>query len=209
MSKKTKILFYGDSPYIYSGFAQVLRNIILEVYKTKRYDIKVFAIHQPVYFDEFGRVPNQYNNWKNKKDIYPYDIDILPKEIEVISANWFTKEDEKIGFQLTLQGQHKLIQFLALHDIDILFILNDPYVFEHTHKDLIALKEAGKKFITIFYFPVDAEYVDKKWYEIASKFDLPVTYTKWGIELAKKKYPEIVSEKKLDYIYHGTNIKEF
>jgi hypothetical protein len=55
-----KILAYGDSPVIPSGFGTVMKNIFYYLGKSGRYDIDIFGI-------------NDRGNWKDPK-IYPYHV---------------------------------------------------------------------------------------------------------------------------------------
>lgn len=45
MSKKIKLLFYGDAPTVATGFGTVSRNILTGLNKTGKYDIKVFGVN--------------------------------------------------------------------------------------------------------------------------------------------------------------------
>ena len=42
---KKKILFYGDSPTVATGFGTVARNIIENLYRSGKYDIDLFGIN--------------------------------------------------------------------------------------------------------------------------------------------------------------------
>lgn len=45
MSNKIKILFYGDSPTVATGFGTVSRNILMGLHETGKYDIKVLGVN--------------------------------------------------------------------------------------------------------------------------------------------------------------------
>lgn len=45
MSEKIKLLFYGDSPTVSTGFGTVSRNILMGLHATGKYDIKVLGVN--------------------------------------------------------------------------------------------------------------------------------------------------------------------
>jgi glycosyltransferase involved in cell wall biosynthesis len=223
-ANKPNLLFWGDSPTLYTGFAQVLYGIIMALYKLNCYNIKVCGIAQPPYFDNYGRSLPDNNRkdftWKLREDKIPFLENKLPPDIEIISANWLTSEDRKYGFEEDYHGKYKLLQMINDHKIDIVFMLNDPLVmtkFNQYTPDVIKGIEAirnfwqeakqDRKIATIFYFPVDGEHVRPEWFRTADKFDIPVTYTKFAKERCKEVAPECYD--RLEYIYHGVNTKDF
>jgi glycosyltransferase involved in cell wall biosynthesis len=224
---KLNVLFWGDTPLKWTGFGQVIRNITKELHKLNRYNIKVIAKMHDIEVDEFGnRLPSyesKMNSWV-EEDVKPNQIkEDYPSEIELITPNYCTPEEQRQGLHKEMHGKYKLLRYLMTHKVDILFLLDDPYVFLPSSNpdippvDVIAgLKEiknawiqsnVKKTFTTIHYFPVDSEHVRPLWYEIADTFDIPVTYTKFGLDKAKEIYKPI--SERLTNIYHGVNTKDF
>lgn len=190
--KKTKILAYLDSPACFSGFAQVARNILTELHNTGQYEITVFGINHPLLEDEYSR-PQEHG--------YPF---------EILDARHLSNADLKKGFEPNIYGRDKLLKLMFEMDFDIFFSIQDPFVVDFVADGLHRLREKhGKKFRSIFYFPVDGYDVPAQWFSIAYGFDFPVVYTDFGMkEISKKVKPEFMS-KFCKPIPHGTNIVDF
>lgn len=60
--KKLKILYYGDSPTVATGFGTVASNILLGLYATGKYDIDIFGV----------------NHWGDPKEPYTKIFNIYP-----------------------------------------------------------------------------------------------------------------------------------
>lgn len=97
-----------------------------------------------------------------------------------------------------------------LHDpkleFDILFFLQDTFILDFLPSLLSSLKQSGKKFKSVFYYPVDG-IPKKSWIEAANAVDYPVTYTRFGKDMSIQQVPEIGD--RLQIIPHGVNPNVF
>lgn len=188
--KKYKLLAYCDSPICHSGFGQVSRNILSELHKTGLFEITVFGINHYYEYDDYGHV---------KKPDVPYDI---------IEASFLTSEEMDKGFTKDMYGKTKLLKYMYEKGFDVFWSVQDPYVVEFLRKSLGSYRsKLGKKFQSIFYFPVDAANISEDWATIPKSFDFPVVYTQFGFKEVVEKCPEL--EEMLQIIPHGTNMDDF
>jgi len=68
------------------------------------------------------------------------------------------------------------------------------------------LKKAGKRFKSIYYYPIDG--IPKpEWIDTVNAVDFPITYTKFGFEQSVNRIPEL--KDRLKIIPHGINPKVF
>ena len=83
---KKKILFYGDSPTVATGFGTVARNIIENLYKSGKYDIDIFGINyhgtpHPYPFNIWPAIDHQSGDPYGRKKFCHFasqhDFDIL------------------------------------------------------------------------------------------------------------------------------------
>jgi len=99
-------------------------------------------------------------------------------------------------------GLNRIPEFANL-DFDLIFIFNDAWII---NEYLIKIKEHFKKIPPIVvYFPVDGRNHDPKWYLNFDLVTIPVVYTQFGYDVAKKVYPE--GDYKI--IYHGVDSDTF
>lgn len=172
--RKSRVIFYGDSPTCATGFGQVSRNILPALHNSGRYEVDILGI----------------NYWGDPHD-YPFRI-------------W----PMAVNNQRDPYGRQRLQQHLMDPNCnyDILFFLQDTFILEFLPQLLQNLKNAGKRFKSVFYYPVDG--IPKKhWIEAANAVDYPVTYTQFGKDMSIKVLPEIGP--KLQVIPHGVNPKVF
>lgn len=168
--KKTKIIFYGDSPTCATGFGQVSRNILPALHESGRYEVDILGI----------------NYWG---DPHEYPFNIWPMAVN--------QQRDPYGRQ-RLQ-QHLLDPQL---DYDILFFLQDTFILDFVPQMLENLKKSGKRFKSVFYYPVDG--VPKEaWIQAAHAVDYPVTYSEFARQQSINLVPEI--ESKLQVMPHGVN----
>jgi glycosyltransferase involved in cell wall biosynthesis len=200
-STKIKILAYGDSPTVPSGFGTVMYNIFYNLGRTGRYDIDIFGI-------------NDRGAWKDP-EVHPYHVyqALPPGETDPYGRSRFV--DILRGGGVDLQP-----------DWDLIFFLNDPFVLENPIPffnlgTLPAVRDIQKThytqlppeswFKTIGYFPVDS-LVKPHWVKGAiSMVDYPVTYTDYGkaeIDLTndQEKKPASLD---LKIIPHGNNFAHY
>ncbi len=203
-SKKIKLLFVGDSPRISTGFGVVARGILNNLAKTGKYEIDVFGVNDLGFMDP-------------DPEKYPYRI--LPAMIPGIQGDYY--------------GRIRLINIVRGADQmffkppwDIIFTLNDPFIFEEpvltqdigtmdALKDLSALyrKEAKPEawFKIVSYWPIDS-YVKENWIEHAIALpDYSLTYTNYGKSEIDKTNNKLPTPYKMNVgvIYHGTGVSDF
>ena len=172
MSKKIKLLFYGDSPSCATGFGTVSRNILVPLHQSGRFDITVLGI----------------NYWGIPHD-FPFPI-------------W----PVGIGPGSDPYGRERIQQQIANSEFDILFMIQDSFILEFAKDFIPKLKNMGKKFASVVYFPIDGV-PKKEWVEAMSAFDFPVTYTRWGKSECVSLVPEI--EDRLQVMPHGVNVSDY
>lgn len=138
-----------------------------------------------------------------------YDVDIL-------GINYWGDPHEypfriwpmAINNQRDPYGRQRLQQHL--HDpslqMDILFFLQDTFILDFLPTLISSLKQSGKKFKSVFYYPVDG-LPKRTWIEAANCVDYPVTYTQFGKDMSIQVLPEIAD--KIQVIPHGVNPKVF
>jgi glycosyltransferase involved in cell wall biosynthesis len=169
-NKKTKIIFYGDSPTCATGFGQVSRNILPALHNSGRYEVDILGI----------------NYWGDPHE-YPFNI-------------W----PMAVNQQRDPYGRQRLQQHLMdpKLEYDILFFLQDTFILDFVPQMLENLKKSGKRFKSVFYYPVDG--VPKEaWIQAAHAVDYPVTYSQFAKEQSISLVPEI--EPKLQVMPHGVN----
>jgi len=168
--KKSKIIFYGDSPTCATGFGQVSRNILPALYNSGRYEVDILGI----------------NYWG---DPHEYPFNIWPMAVN--------QQRDPYGRQ-RLQ-QHLLDPNL---DYDILFFLQDTFILDFVPGLLDNLKKSGKRFKSVFYYPVDG-IPKEEWIRAANSVDFPVTYSQFAREQSVRLVPEIAN--RLQVMPHGVN----
>jgi glycosyltransferase involved in cell wall biosynthesis len=90
-------------------------------------------------------------------------------------------------------------------EYDILFFLQDTFILDFLPELISYLKNQGKKFKSICYFPVDGV-PKEQWIKNISVVDYPVAYSEFGKIEAEKAYSDVPN---LDIIPHGVNIDEY
>jgi glycosyltransferase involved in cell wall biosynthesis len=199
---KIRLLAFGDSPVVPSGFGTVMKNIFYHLGKTGRFQIDIFGI-------------NDRGAWKDP-DLHPYRVyqALPPGETDPYGRSRFV--DIVRGGGIDLEPYW-----------DLIFFLNDPFVLEKPIPyfklgTIPAVKSIQKThythlppetwFKTIGYFPVDSP-VKPHWVKQAiSQVDYPVAYTEYGhqeIEKASWLLDDPFDSKKLAIIPHGNNFDEF
>ena len=105
-------------------------------------------------------------------------------------------------------GRQRMQQHLLdpRFNFDILFFLQDTFILEFLPNLVASLKNAGKNFKSVFYYPIDG--VPKEnWVRAANAVDYPVTYTQFGYDQSVKLVPEM--EGRLQVVPHGVNPRVF
>ena len=202
--EQIRMLVYGDSPAVATGFANVIRNVFTRLANRPRYSIDVIGI-------------NDRGGWKDPK-LYGQNMQIYPAVTEG-SPDVF--------------GRIRLINSLFMKDQeltppwDIIFTLNDTFILEEmftqfgagTMSVLKATSDGFKNQFppawwnkTVSYWPVDSA-VKETWYRGAvANADYSVAYSDYGkkeIELAEVKIGKSLLTHPLEVIYHGVDTEVF
>jgi glycosyltransferase involved in cell wall biosynthesis len=90
-------------------------------------------------------------------------------------------------------------------EYDILFFLQDTFILDFLPELIPYLKNNGKKFKSICYFPIDGV-PKEKWIKNISAVDYPVAYSQFGADMAAQAYPDVPE---LDIIPHGVNTSNY
>lgn len=181
MKRKPKILAYGDSPCIHSGFGNVMREIIDN---NPQFDWLVYGIND-------AGLPHQY------------DFHIVP------AFNRFSPKDfyGKANFCDVLfkhLGEIDLVFMLQDH-----FILSSFFDDSQEQRFIDRVKEiCDKRAIPLItYFPIDgvprAEWIDP----IFAKSNFAVTYTIWGKMVCQAISKTL--GKKVQVMPHGANLDDY
>lgn len=102
-------------------------------------------------------------------------------------------------------GRKKVCAMIPQMEYDLLFFLQDTFILDFLPELIPFLKQQGKKFKSICYFPVDGV-PKEKWIKNVSVVDYPVAYSEFGKAMAQQVYADCPE---LDVIPHGANTKDF
>lgn len=178
---KIKILFYGDSPTCATGFGQVSKNVLRQLYDTNKYDISIIGInHGGDYYDQVT---------------YPYKI---------YPATCYLEGQQGAD----VYGRPRLINQLQSGEYDILFMLQDTFIVESFIDKILEVRSKlplDRQFVIVYYYPIDGT-PKKSWIETVAKVDFPVTYTEYA---KAESYKALGSVFPLEVINHGYNPKDF
>lgn len=179
-----QVLVLADASCGITGFSNVIKHILKDIHDTGEYEIIQIGIN----YDGSG-----YDNKEIPYRIIPATSGLNPRYNDVY-------------------GRARFIDMLSTGRYDIVFILNDMGVYCTFAKDVQEVCDKlpkEKKFITIFYFPVDSALTTKREWVVnsASLAGYPVVYTEWG----KKEIAQFDSDlgKRCSICYHGISLKEF
>lgn len=178
-----KVLILADSPTCITGFGKVAKHLCKTLYNTGSYEIAVIGIN----YD--GTPAN------------PMPYEIVPATSALVPAY---RED--------LYGRAKTIDILKSGTFDIFFCLQDMGVtatFMPKVKEIQDALPPEKKFVSIFYTPVDSHLTTQKdWVRKGLEpFDFAVTYTEYGKKEILKVNPLL--EDRLDICPHGVDTTDF
>lgn len=204
-----KILFWGDTPRVATGFATVTRNLIRQLNDSGKFVVDIIGI----------------NDLGGFYDPEEYPCRIWPANFVTTIGNDFYGRPRLIN---AIAGKDEQI----LPPWDIVFTLNDPFILEQkfgggllingTMHAIREFQSAYKKqappdwwFKTVGYWPIDSS-IKGNWVTDAIAVpDRSVAYTNYGrkeiMRAATKANPKMAEtlDKKLSVIYHGTNTKDF
>jgi len=102
-------------------------------------------------------------------------------------------------------GRKKIFNMIRKMDFDILFFLQDTFILDFLPELHTVLNQAGKKFKSICYYPIDGR-PKKQWLTNVDACDYTVAYSEFGKRESMKANPDI---KEPQIIPHGTNITDF
>jgi len=102
-------------------------------------------------------------------------------------------------------GRKKVCGMIPQMQYDILFFLQDTFILDFLPELIPFLKNNGKQFKSICYFPIDGV-PKEQWIKNISTVDYPVAYSKFGAEAAKQAYPDAPE---FDIIPHGVNVVDY
>ena len=143
-----------------------------------------------------------YKTGKYEIDIFginyhgdPYDQKKLPYRIWPAITN----------AQHDPYGRQKFVQMAQQMEFDILFFLQDTFILDFIPPLIGKLKESGKKFKSICYYPIDGR-PKAQWINNVNPVDYLVTYTEYAKNLSKEVFPMVQDTK---VIYHGANVSEY
>ncbi len=200
-SDKIKILAWGASPQVITGFGVVMRKILCNLYRMYpgKYDVSMVGInHKGDFYDEFeitgGPENGRFRQWP---------------AMQVGSTT------------VHMYGHHKflsLLDQLDLKEFDLIFLFEDPFwvggIIPGTNPqaiyiDVIRSKMAAKGAAhvpIVAYFPIDG-IPNPKWLTNISKIDIPITYLNFGKDACIEAAPQL--KDRIFTIPHGVDTNEF
>lgn len=102
-------------------------------------------------------------------------------------------------------GRKKVCGMIPKMEFDLLFFLQDTFILNFLPELMQHLKQQGKKFRSICYFPIDGT-PKEQWIKNISVVDYPVAYCEFGKKMSQEVYPDCPE---LGVIPHGVNTKEY
>lgn len=109
-----------------------------------------------------------------------------------------------------ITGIKRLPGFIQDFKPDVIFILQDLWMFSRVESRLASLKQIAKDqghpFKIIYYFPVDGD-LHKDWADCLDIVDTPITYTHWAKDKCIALNPKLKG--KLQVIPHGVDTEVF
>jgi glycosyltransferase involved in cell wall biosynthesis len=102
-------------------------------------------------------------------------------------------------------GRKKVFSMIQQLDFDILFFLQDTFILDFLPELHKKLREQGKKFRSICYYPIDG-IPKKSWLENVNACDYLVAYSEFGKRESMKALPKM---KEPLVIPHGVNTEDY
>ncbi len=188
-----KILYLGDSPAVATGFGNVSRNLLDNLW----YD------HEDVEITVLGI--NDRGGWKN-----PNKFD---KRYKVYPSIFDNYKDE-LGFTRLLNVLQNKDPEIRSQDWDVLILHIDSFLLASKTIDGIAyINYLNKEFAlrpkmkTILYTPIDNPLIPPEWVETMQQFDVVATYSKYGKEMISAADKGLGNRVKV--IYPGIDVSNF
>jgi len=192
---KLKVMFCGDSPRLYTGYGTVLREFMIRLHKTGKYDL---AAH--------GYVNNPNANKEIELPFPVYSTIDAAQDMGIRNQEQFQQmlEQDKLGF-VTFDWAYE--KFMP----DVVVSVGDIWYAEH-----IASSVYRENFKHIHYLAIDGEYMPEytkdgrgiihPWKEMIKSFDKTVVFTEFGKTEVLKAYG---GDLDLAVIPHGVDIEVF
>lgn len=102
-------------------------------------------------------------------------------------------------------GRKKVFNMIPQMDYDILFFLQDTFILDFLPELHQMLRQRGKDFRSIVYYPVDGT-PKEQWIKNIDACDYTVAYSEFGKAESMKAYPEM---KEPLVIPHGANVRDY
>ena len=199
---RIQVAVLADSPNVVTGFGNVCREILTNLYNTGLYAFEIVGINY---------------------DGTPHD---LPFKIYPAINALITDPAYREPY-----GRQRFLDMIGEGRFDIVWVLQDSFIvceeLGQRIKETSDVLPVGDQFAFIFYFPIDAT-PKKNWIDKSAMFaDVPVTYTEYAYNEIIKLYtvgddtkltPEEQEQNKkdletvknkLNVIYHGINKNDF
>ena len=201
--KYIRMLVWGDSPTVATGFGTVIRGIFTHLANTQRYLIDIIGI-------------NDRGGWHDPEE-FPFRI--YPA-YSIGNQDYYGRH----RFVMVLTGKDKDIKM----PYDIVFTLNDPFILEQslvssglgTIALIKSLEDRYQRemkprvwFKTVSYWPIDSPIKDN-WLEKSIALpDQSIAYTEYAKEEILKAESHLQNkteiEKRLSVIYHGVDLDTY
>lgn len=176
---KYKLLYYGDSPKVRTGFGRVAFEILSRLYRTGKYEIHCVGINDrgdPTDFQGPGIF--HYPLPHLRED--PYGQARLPEVLAQVKPNvMFVLQDIWVLEGMERNGTKNW--FISM------------------------MKKTAPNLPWVLYFPVDSRPWKKAWAELAYSADKTVVYAKYAIDVLK----EIAPDEEPLFIPHGVDLEGF
>lgn len=199
---KVKVAVLADSPNVVTGFGNVCREILTNLYATGFYDFEVVGI-----------------NYDGSPHDMPFKI--YPAINALVADNAYREP----------YGRQRFLDMIGEGRFDLVWVLQDSFIvcaeLAQRIKETNDVLPLGQQFAFMYYFPIDAA-PKKQWIDgSAMHADIPIVYTRYGYDeimklyavgedskLKKEEQEKNIADgeeikKKLGVIYHGVNAKDF
>lgn len=199
-SKKIKILAWGASPLVITGFGVVMKELLTNLFRSNpgKYEVRQVGInylgdaYDPNYITG-GTENGLYMQW--------------PAMQAHTSEKHF------------MYGHQKFLNILSTinpADVDVVFLFEDPFwiggpipktrdLFIDQIKNIMQQRGMGHVPI-VAYYPIDG-IPDPAWINNINKVDYPITYLNFGRQASINVCPQL--QDRISVIPHGLNPKEF
>lgn len=198
MNDKLKILAWGASPYVITGFGTVMREVLQNLYRLypDQYDIFLVGINYHGSYYDAGEITGGRGSFTQ------------------VPASQTNQHDAR------LYGHERFIDIIRKipTDIDMIFLCEDPFwvggvmptvqnnpLFIDVIKGELAQRGLGH-IPVICYFPIDGT-PKRPWIENIAKYDIPITYLPFGVKACVDAVPAL--KERLNMIPHGVNPELF